>query len=48
MLIASLFMGSSILLSKQLPPLVNGFSLVGITGCLTAVVLGGRLLWTIR
>jgi ubiquinone biosynthesis protein len=48
MLIASLFMGSSMLLSQQLPPLIKGFSLLGIAGCLTAVVLGGRLLWKIR
>lgn len=48
MLIASLFMGSSILLSQQLPPLVKGVSLVGIIGCLSAVILGGRLLWSMR
>jgi len=48
MLIASLFMGSSLLLSQQLPPLVGGFSLFGVAGCLTAVVLGARLLWRTR
>ncbi len=48
MLIASLFMGSSILLSQQLPPLAGGFSLIGMVGCLTAVILGGRLLWKIK
>lgn len=48
MLIASLFIGSSMLLSQQLPPLIQGFSLIGIVGCLTAVILGGRLLWAIK
>ena len=48
MLIASLFMGSSMLLSQQLPPLIKGLSLLGVVGCLSAVILGGRLLWAIK
>ncbi len=48
MLIASLFMGSSMLLSQQLPPVIKGISLIGAIGCLTAVILGGKLLWSIR
>ena len=48
MLIASLFMGSSMLLSQKVPPLTGGLSLIGIIGCVTAIVIGGRLLWKIR
>jgi len=48
MLIASLFMGSSMLLSQQLPPVIKGISLIGAIGCLTGVILGGKLLWSIR
>jgi len=48
LLTASLFMGSSLLLSNASPPLVSGFSIAGGIGCLAAVTLGGRLLWVIR
>ena len=43
-LIASLFMGSSMLTGRQ----VSWISVLGAIGCLTAVVLGSRLLWVIR
>ena len=48
LLIAALFSGSSLLLSRAFPPLVSGFSVLGALGCLTALVLGGRLLWIMR
>jgi len=48
LLIASLFLGSSLLLGWTFPPLVSGVSGFGALGCLIAMVLGGRLLWAIR
>ena len=48
LLIASLFMGSSMLLSRAFPPQVSGVSIFGALGCLAAIVLGVRLLWAIR
>ena len=48
LLIASLFMGSSMLLSRAFPPQVSGVSIFGALGCLAAIVLGSRLLWAIR
>ena len=48
LLIASLFMGSSMLLSRAFPPQVSGVSIFGALGCLAAIVLGFRLLWAIR
>ena len=48
LLIASLFLGSSLLLSLNVPPQVSGISVFGAVGCLIAAVLGGRFLWSIR
>jgi ubiquinone biosynthesis protein len=48
LLLATLFTGSSLLLSRGFPPLVSGVSVFGALGCLTAAVLGGRFLWIIR
>ena len=48
LLIASLFMGSSMLLSRAFPPQVSGVSIFWAMGCLAAIVLGFRLLWAIR
>ena len=47
-LIASLFIGASMLLTRAIPPQVSGISVFGGLGCVVAVVLGSRLLWTIR
>ncbi len=48
MLIASLFMGSVMLLSHKVPPLAFGGSILGGLGFLVAVGFGARLLWRIR
>jgi ubiquinone biosynthesis protein len=48
LLIASLFLGSSVLLGVGFPPRIAGISIAGALGCLAAVVLGGRLMWAIR
>jgi ubiquinone biosynthesis protein len=48
LLIASLFLGSSMLLSRAFPPQVSEVSIFGALGCLIAMILGGRLLWVIR
>ena len=48
LLMASMFMGSSLLLSRGFPPLVSGISVFGAIGCVTAVVFGMRLLYMIR
>ncbi|MFC1766043.1 ABC1 kinase family protein [Planctomycetota bacterium] len=47
-LLASLFLGSSLLLSGGFPPKVWDISVFGALGCLAAVCLGGRLLWIMR
>ncbi|NUQ65866.1 MAG: AarF/ABC1/UbiB kinase family protein [Pirellulales bacterium] len=43
MLASALFLGSSLLLSNNVPPLVWGVSVFGASGCLAAIVLGLRL-----
>ncbi len=48
LLIASLFMGSAMLLSHNVPPLAFGESILGGLGFLAAVGFGSRLLWHIR
>jgi ubiquinone biosynthesis protein len=48
LLIASLFVGATILLSRDVPPQLFGVSVFGMAGSLIAVVLGSRLLWAIR
>ncbi len=48
LLIASLFLGSSVLLGVAFPPRLFGISVCGALGCLAAIVMGGRLLWAIR
>ena len=47
-LIASLFLGSSLLLGLAVPPQVAGVSVFGALGYLGGALLGGRLLWGIR
>ncbi len=41
---SALFLGSALLWSYQVPPIVKGFSLIGVAGCALSVVLGWRLL----
>jgi ubiquinone biosynthesis protein len=48
MLASALFLGSSLLLSRQLPPLLGGVSVFGATGCLLALALSVRLLRAIN
>jgi ubiquinone biosynthesis protein len=40
---SALFLGSSLLLSNQVPPVTGGYSLPGVIGCLLSVALGARL-----
>lgn len=57
MMTSALFLGSSVLLSMKVPPLLfpeeawwgmQDLSLIGITGVLGSFFLGARLLWSIR
>ena len=45
-LAASLFLGSSLLMSQSFPPLLWGVSVIGSLGYLCAVVIMGKLLWS--
>lgn len=47
-LISSFFLGSSLLLSFEVPPKISGVSVLGCLGCLASMFIGGRLLWGIR
>ncbi len=47
-LTAALFLGSTVLLSAKVPPLVFGQSLFGLLGYVLAVLFGVRLLWAVR
>ncbi|HTZ19824.1 MAG TPA: AarF/UbiB family protein, partial [Opitutaceae bacterium] len=44
MITSALFLGSAVLWSNKVPPLVGGFSVAGVLGCVVSVVLGLRLL----
>lgn len=57
MMTSALFLGSSFMLSYQVPPIlfpsegatgVNNLSILGLTGCIVSMMLGLRLLWAIR
>jgi ubiquinone biosynthesis protein len=48
MLTSALFLGSALLLSRDVKPLVWGVSLLGALGCIVSVVLGLRLLKAIN
>ena len=48
MLASALFLGSALLLSRQVPPLVGGVSILGAAGCIVALGLGLRLLRAIN
>jgi ubiquinone biosynthesis protein len=43
MLASALFLGSSVLLSMHVPPLLRGTSILGATGCVISLLLGLRL-----
>jgi len=48
LLVAALFLGSALLYSHAVPPLLWGIPLLPAAGILAAGFLGARLLWTIR
>lgn len=48
MLTSALFLGSSLLWSMQVPPLISGTSVFGVLGCIFSFVLALRLMWAIR
>jgi ubiquinone biosynthesis protein len=48
MLTSALFVGSAVMWSRAVPPLIAGVSVFGALGCLVSVALGLRLLWAIR
>lgn len=57
MLTSALFLGSSLMLSYNVPPTIlpspgvwgiHDLSLLGLTGCLASMMLGVRLVWAIR
>lgn len=48
MLTSALFLGSAMLWSRNVPPLLGGVSVVGLVGCGLSFLLGLRLLWAIR
>lgn len=48
MLSSALFLGSALLWSREVPPLVGGVSVFGALGCGLSLVLALRLLWAIR
>lgn len=47
-LASALFVGSALILSSSVPPVVGGISLLGAAGCLASLVLAARLLRAIR
>jgi ubiquinone biosynthesis protein len=48
MVSSALFVGSSLLWSRQVPPLIGDVSVLGALGCLISLGLGLRLLWAIN
>ena len=48
MLTSALFLGSALLWSTEVPPLLGGVSVFGVLGCAVSMVLGLRLLWAIK
>lgn len=47
-LTASLFLGSCMVLSQQIPPVINGVSIIGSVGCICALILGFDLHFEIK
>lgn len=48
LIVSALFLGSSMMWSMDAPPLLHGVSLFGVLGFAASVVMGGRLLYSIR
>lgn len=48
MLTSALFLGSALLWSRQVPPLIGEISVLGAAGYLLSLLLGVRLIWAIR
>ena len=48
LLTSALFVGSSLLWSFKVPPVIGEVSVLGAAGCVTSAVLAFRLLWAIR
>lgn len=48
MLASALFLGSTILWASNVPPVINGISILGAAGSITSFVLALRLFWAIR
>jgi ubiquinone biosynthesis protein len=48
MLTSAIFLGSAVLWSFQVAPLIGGVSVPGALGCALSLLLGLRLLWAIR
>jgi ubiquinone biosynthesis protein len=48
LLTSALFLGSALMLSSRVPPLVGGVSLFGLIGAVVSVMQGLRLMWAIR
>jgi ubiquinone biosynthesis protein len=48
MLASALFLGSSLMLTHKVPPLLHGVSVLGVSGCVVALVLGLRLIRAIN
>src|SRR5262249_17416239 len=48
MLTSALFVGSSLLWSFKVPPVIGDVSLLGAAGCIISAGLGFRLLWAIK
>jgi ubiquinone biosynthesis protein len=46
-IIGALIIGSSIIVATHLPPLMHGFSLLGVTGYLLSAALGFYVIWDI-
>jgi ubiquinone biosynthesis protein len=44
MIVSALFLGSAILWSNRVPPVIRGFPVVGVLGCALSAALGARLL----
>ncbi len=48
LVVASTFLGSSIILAGKIPPLIKGVSVLGLAGCIIAMVMGFRLFTSIK
>jgi len=48
MLASALFLGSALLLSRNVPPLLGSISVLGVSGCVVSLALGLRLLRAIN